>query len=158
MSRFRPLLLTLILVVALTACATAVEERKYWREDAAITPAPELSRFNTLLADLADQLKPALVHVRVRRAPGQDKEEDGPGEPRRSTGSGFIIDPSGLIVTNAHVVEDADWLQVRLSDGRRFSGQGHRPGRARRSGPGPDRGRRQPAHAGAGRLQPGAGG
>ncbi len=123
MSRFRPLLLTLILVVALAACATAVEERKYWREDAAITPAPELSRFNTLLADLADQLKPALVHVRVRRAPGQDKEEDGPGEPRRSTGSGFIIDPSGLIVTNAHVVEDADWLQVRLSDGRRFSGK-----------------------------------
>jgi serine protease Do len=123
MSRFRPLLLTLILVVALAACATAVEERKYWREDAKLTPAPELSRFNTLLADLADQLKPGLVHVRVRRAPGQEKEEDGPGEPRRSTGSGFIIDPSGLIVTNAHVVEDADWVQVRLSDGRRFSGK-----------------------------------
>ena len=59
----------------------------------------------------------------MRRAPGQDKDEDGPGEPRRSSGSGFIIDPSGLIVTNAHVVEDADWLQVRLSDGRRFSGK-----------------------------------
>ena len=123
MSRLRPLLLTLSLVVALAACATAVEERKYWREDATVTPAPELSRFNSLLADLADQLKPALVHVRVRRAPGQDKDEDGPGEPRRSSGSGFIIDPSGLIVTNAHVVEDADWLQVRLSDGRRFSGK-----------------------------------
>ena len=46
-----------------------------------------------------------------------------PGEPRRSSGSGFLIDPNGLIVTNAHVVEDADSLQVRLADGRRFSGK-----------------------------------
>jgi serine protease Do len=96
---------------------------KYWREDATVTPAPELSRFNTLLADLTEQLKPALVHVRVRRTPGGDRDEDGPGEPRRSSGSGFIIDPGGLMVTNAHVVEDADWLQVRLADGRRFTGK-----------------------------------
>jgi serine protease Do len=125
MSRSRPLLLSLILVAALVAPTPAAEETKYWREDATVTPAPELLRFNQLLADLADQLKPALVHVRVRRAPGQDKDkdEDGPGEPRRSTGSGFIIDPGGLIVTNAHVVEDADWLQVRLADGRRFPGK-----------------------------------
>jgi serine protease Do len=105
------------------AAPAGAQETKYWREDAAVTPAPELSRFNLLLADLADQLKPALVHVRVRRAPGQERDEDGPGEPRRSTGSGFIIDPGGLIVTNAHVVEDADWLQVRLADGRRFTGK-----------------------------------
>jgi serine protease Do len=104
-----------------TTPAVAADETKYWREDTAVTAAPELMRFNQHLADLADQLKPALVHVRVRRAP--DKDDDGPGEPRRSTGSGFLIEPTGLIVTNAHVVEDADWLQVRLSDGRRFPGK-----------------------------------
>jgi serine protease Do len=118
----------LVLVLALTLLGSSVpsttaQEIKYWREDVAVTPAPELSRFNQLLADLAEQLKPALVHVRVRRAPGKDKDDDSPGEPRRSTGSGFIIEPSGLIVTNAHVVEDADWLQVRLADGRRFTGK-----------------------------------
>jgi len=120
--RWLPLVLTL--VVALLAPATvplAAEEPKYWREDTAVTPAPELVRFNQLLADLAEQLKPGLVHIRVRRAVGKDKDDD--SEPRRSSGSGFIIDPSGLIVTNAHVVEDANWLQVRLADGRRFNGR-----------------------------------
>ena len=37
--------------------------------------------------------------------------------PRRSVGSGFIVDPSGYIVTNDHVVEDEDELTVKLSDG-----------------------------------------
>jgi serine protease Do len=122
----RPRLLPLMLVVALlgpVAPAPAANDTKYWREDIAVAPAPELTRFNQLLADLADRLKPALVHVRVRRAPGKDRDEDGPGEPRRSTGSGFVIEPGGLIVTNAHVVEDADFLQVRLADGRRFPGK-----------------------------------
>jgi serine protease Do len=122
----RPLLLALILAVTLlapVAPSAAADEPKYWREDATVAPSPELSRFNQVLADLADQLKPALVYVRVRRAPGQDKDDDSPGEPRRSSGSGFVIEPGGLIVTNAHVVEDADWLQVRLSDGRRFNGK-----------------------------------
>jgi len=80
---------------------------------------PELARFNDLLANLAEQLKPSLVHVRVRRASSDDKDAD---EPRRASGSGFIIDPAGIIVTNAHVVEDANWIQVRLFDGRRFTG------------------------------------
>jgi serine protease Do len=113
----------LALIVALAApmgAPSAADEPKLWREDAAVTPAPELVRFNTLLADLAEQLKPALVHIRSRRAAGKDKDDD---EPRRSTGSGFLIDPNGLIVTNAHVVEDADYLQVRLADGRRFTGK-----------------------------------
>ena len=122
----RVVMLALILAVVLLAPTVPppmAQETKYWREDSAVTPAPELSRFNQLLADLADQLKPALVAVRVRRAPGKDKDDDAPAEPRRSSGSGFLIDPSGLIVTNAHVVEDADWLQVRLADGRRFTGK-----------------------------------
>ena len=57
----------------------------------------------------------------MRRAAGKDKDDE--SEPRRSSGSGFVIEPSGLIVTNAHVVEDANWLQVRLADGRRFNGK-----------------------------------
>jgi serine protease Do len=39
----------------------------------------------------------------------------------QSLGSGFIIDPSGLIVTNAHVINDADEIMVVLSDGREFA-------------------------------------
>ena len=38
----------------------------------------------------------------------------------QSTGSGFIISPDGYIVTNAHVVDDASEVTVRLSDKREF--------------------------------------
>jgi serine protease Do len=38
----------------------------------------------------------------------------------QSTGSGFIISPDGYIVTNAHVVDDANEVTVRLSDKREF--------------------------------------
>src|SRR5690606_25257310 len=44
------------------------------------------------------------------------------GEPRRATslGSGFIVDPSGYIVTNNHVVAESDEITVRLHDEREF--------------------------------------
>ncbi len=38
-------------------------------------------------------------------------------------GSGFIVDRSGLVVTNNHVVEGASAISVRLSDGRRFDAE-----------------------------------
>ena len=51
----------------------------------------------------------------------------GPQEQRipeqRGTGSGFIISSDGLILTNAHVVEGADELRIRLTDNREFSGK-----------------------------------
>lgn len=40
--------------------------------------------------------------------------------PEKGAGSGVIIDPRGYIVTNAHVVKDADSLTVALYDGRTF--------------------------------------
>ncbi len=41
----------------------------------------------------------------------------------RGTGSGFIINASGQILTNAHVVNGADTVNVTLKDGRSFEGQ-----------------------------------
>ena len=48
--------------------------------------------------------------------------EGGPGREfkQRSLGSGFIIDTEGFIVTNNHVVENADQIKVRLADEREF--------------------------------------
>ena len=43
-----------------------------------------------------------------------------PGRPDQSAGSGVIIDPSGHIVTNNHVVENASQITVTLSDKREF--------------------------------------
>jgi serine protease Do len=56
--------------------------------------------------ELARAVKPAVVNVSGRRDVG------------RGMGSGFIINPDGYIVTNNHVVEGAEKVQVRLSDGR----------------------------------------
>ena len=39
---------------------------------------------------------------------------------QRGMGSGFVIDPSGLIMTNAHVVEDAETVRVRFHDGHEY--------------------------------------
>jgi len=50
---------------------------------------------------------------------GQQGQNQTPSVPRRvnSLGSGFIIDPSGLVVTNNHVIADADEVNVILNDG-----------------------------------------
>jgi serine protease Do len=46
-------------------------------------------------------------------------QRGGGGRPRtvNSLGSGFIIDPAGYIVTNNHVIQDADDIEINLSDG-----------------------------------------
>jgi Do/DeqQ family serine protease len=41
----------------------------------------------------------------------------------RGTGSGFIFDQKGLVITNAHVVDKADQVTVLLKDGRQFKGR-----------------------------------
>ena len=54
---------------------------------------------------------------------GPEGYSRGPREDRlRGQGSGFIIDSSGIILTNAHVVSKADTVSVTLKDGRNFEG------------------------------------
>lgn len=88
---------------------------------------------NTFIA-LAEQVKPAVVNI----APLTDSDatskpsDDGPpGHPRgrapdnapSGSGSGVIFDKTGFIVTNNHVVGDADEVEVRLSDKTKFAGK-----------------------------------
>ncbi len=52
-----------------------------------------------------------------------DNEQQALPRKQTSLGSGFIIDPSGLIVTNNHVIEDADVITVTLQDGTNFKAE-----------------------------------
>ena len=46
-----------------------------------------------------------------------------PPRVRSSLGSGVLVDPSGVIVTNNHVISDADEVKVALADGREFESE-----------------------------------
>ena len=58
-----------------------------------------------------------------RRFFGENLPQQMPSERLRGLGSGFIIDRSGEILTNAHVVNQADQVKVLLKDGRTFEGK-----------------------------------
>lgn len=53
------------------------------------------------------------------RLPGMEGRE----RVQRSLGSGVIVDPSGVIMTNNHVIENADQVKVALSDKREFEAE-----------------------------------
>ncbi|TAE54533.1 MAG: serine protease, partial [Nostocales cyanobacterium] len=58
-----------------------------------------------------------------RRFFGDSFPQQSPTEQLRGLGSGFILDKSGVILTNAHVVDQADKVTVRLKDGRTYEGK-----------------------------------
>jgi serine protease Do len=121
LSRSVPRVLTVLWLFGLAGCAGVAAPGA--SVDGGV-PA-EIVRLNEHLGRLAERMKPALVQIRVQRA--QPAREEGaeptPEEPRRASGSGFLIREDGLLVTNAHVIADAARIQVRLADGRRFEGK-----------------------------------
>ncbi len=76
---------------------------------------------------------PAVVYIRVSSRPVAQAHPNVPGfppgffgapddnQPEVASGSGFIYDASGLIMTNNHVVADAEEVLVRLVDGREYT-------------------------------------
>ncbi|OQY24499.1 MAG: peptidase [Desulfobacteraceae bacterium 4572_35.2] len=93
---------------------------------------------------LTKQLKPAVVNISTtlhnQSTPSSDQqpssihrdffeeffnnflqEYNGPHDPKKSLGSGFIISDDGYILTNAHVVDNADEIKVQIAGGAVFS-------------------------------------
>lgn len=89
-----------------------------------VRPAPTPFGPAVDFAAVAEQLNKSIVNVDtavrsdLAEAPRRwqrDAEERGP---REGSGSGFVIDPAGYILTNHHVIDGADRVTVTLSDGR----------------------------------------
>ncbi|MBG1265979.1 HhoA/HhoB/HtrA family serine endopeptidase [Nostoc sp. WHI] len=73
---------------------------------------------------IARRTDPFLEDPFLHRFFGENFPQQMPSEQQlRGLGSGFIIDKSGLVLTNAHVVDKADKVTVRLKDGRTFEGK-----------------------------------
>ncbi len=80
---------------------------------------------SNLIVKMVDQVGPSVVRINASRSSKSSlpRSFDGPDTPlERGTGSGFIFDEKGLVLTNAHVVEDADEVTVVLKDGQQFPG------------------------------------
>ena len=76
-----------------------------------------LAALQSTLADIYTQVNPSIVSVQVSKQPVQGLRP-GSGNPNRpGVGSGFVWDRSGHIVTNHHVVDQADEIRVRFHDG-----------------------------------------
>src|SRR5216117_2998399 len=76
---------------------------------------------NVYAAKLVQNRNPLLDDPIFRRffgVPGQQPEQM-----QRSLGSGVMVDPSGLVVTNNHVIEGADQVKISLSDKREFEAE-----------------------------------
>ncbi len=73
--------------------------------------------------DASRRVKPGNKRLSPEDFFGADPNSGGRGGIERGTGSGFAIGADGVILTNAHVVEGADTVNVTLRDGRGYQGR-----------------------------------
>lgn len=110
-----------------------------------VTSDPVVPRVDQTFVAVSKAVTPAVVNIAATRNGGKGEESRFPfqdplfkrffgddlfrspdkPEKRKSEGlgSGVIIDPNGLIVTNYHVIENADEIVVLLADKREFPGE-----------------------------------
>lgn len=129
-------LVILTLIIAITVVFLGFTQSIYAQEN---KPNLTLEAFSNSIADIAETVGPAVVNIDTvrmvktqfpsfedpifKRFFGREFEEFRRTIPQKGTGSGFIINQEGYVLTNEHVVRKADKIKVTLSDGREFDGE-----------------------------------
>ncbi|MBV9531108.1 MAG: DegQ family serine endoprotease [Bradyrhizobium sp.] len=118
--------LAVLFIFAFIATPASAQERRV------PTSAAEL---RLSYAPIVQRVQPAVVNVYAAKVMPRNSLLDDPmfrrffgvpGQPeqmQRSLGSGVMVDPSGLVVTNVHVIEGADQVKVSLADKREFEAE-----------------------------------
>jgi len=94
------------------------------------SPSPAATAAASGYRAAAQAAAPAVVSISTSKAPARNPYANDPwfrffyGEqaapqPQTGLGSGVIVSPAGYLLTNHHVIEDADEIEVQLSDGRK---------------------------------------
>src|SRR3981081_1624592 len=129
MLRFPPFAASIIaLFVTLSVGSASAQDRRVPASAAELrlSHAPILQRgqpavVNRYPAKVVQNRNPLLDDPMFRRffgVPGQQPEQM-----QRSLGSGVMVDASGLVVTNNHVIEGADQVKISLADKREFEAE-----------------------------------
>lgn len=104
-------------VVNISATQTVDEKHASGGSD-----APDLQQ-GTPFDDLFEEFfKKRQQQKKKQQQQGESDDDDSPDSPRKSNslGSGFVIDPAGIVVTNNHVIADANEITVLFVDGQKL--------------------------------------
>jgi len=117
--RIAPLAATLLVGVTVGTGATvaAVRATDDSTASAASVGTPIAAASTLTAGQIYAKASPGVVEITASGVASDAAGPFGPAQEGQATGSGFVLDDEGHIVTNAHVVEGASSLSVRFADG-----------------------------------------
>jgi serine protease Do len=102
--------------VLILACSALFSDQGFCQSRSQAEGPVTLLNLSVSLADLALKVRPSVVQVRTIGYGAVEGETAGMVASQRGTGSGVILDGDGFIITNAHVVKGAKYIEVWLNE------------------------------------------